>query len=153
LFLTESENKSVVYFTQSAGELSITGGGPRGGTPPQLSAARLRDYLQRNNLEVRPLTLDPKDPKVPADAAGLIVAEPRQPLDPAHVEAITKYMHDPRPGGKKGKLIVLAGATLGPKNEILRTGLEGLLREFTVELEPKILLHPMIQGLDLEPDE
>jgi hypothetical protein len=141
LFLSESEEKAVIYFTQSAGELDISEGG-REERRPTATARQLREYLTRNNLEAKPLKFDLKDPKVPDDAAVVIVAEPKRELDPAHVAAITKYMTEPRPGSppKKGKLIVLAGAAFGPKKEVLRTGLEGLLMEFQVRLDPRVVV-------------
>ena len=141
LFLSESEQKAVVYFTQSAGELDI-GGGRRDELGEADSATKLKEYLTRNYLDVRPLKFDPKDPKVPDDAAVVIVAQPAQPLADAHVAALRKYMTEPRPGAKKGKLIVLAGAAFGPppKNEVLRTGLEGLLAEFNVRTDQRLVI-------------
>ena len=55
-FLGESEKKAVVYFTQQAGELSIE---PPPGSEigPESSATRLKAYLERNYLEVKPLAL------------------------------------------------------------------------------------------------
>ncbi len=139
LFLVESE-KAVVYFTQSAGELDI---GAAGGqqAEPTTTAHQLKEYLGRNNLDVRPLKFDLKEPKVPADAAVVIVAGPQRPLATAHVEAIRKYLAEPH-GGKKGKLIVLAGAEFGPppKNEVLLTGLEGLLAEYNVQLDQRVVI-------------
>lgn len=141
LFLVENEQKAVVYFTQSAGESALAepGGEP---VPPRASVQRLREYLSRNNLDVRPLRFDPKEPKVPDDAAVVAVIEPRQPVRDEHVAALRKYLSEPRPGGKKGKLIVLAGAALGaaPKLEVLRTGLEPLLAEYGVRMESRFVL-------------
>ena len=141
LFLSESEQKAAVYFTQSAGELDI-GGGRRDELGEADSAVKLKEYLTRNYLDVRPLKFDPKDAKVPDDAAVVIVAQPTQPLADAHVAALRKYMTEPRPGNKKGKLIVLAGAAFGPppKNEVLRTGLEGLLAEFNVRTDQRLVI-------------
>jgi hypothetical protein len=149
LFLSESPEKTVVYFTQSAGELDISPAA-REETRETASAVRLKEYLGKNNLEVKPLKFDLKEPKVPDDAVVLIVAEPERPLEEAHVAAIRKYMTEPRPGNKKGKLVVLAGASFGPppKNEVLKTGLEGLLLEFQVRLDPRVLVGLPTRGLE-----
>jgi hypothetical protein len=49
-------------------------------------------------------------------------------------------MNPTRPGAKKGKLIVLAGATPGPNDKgVVKTGLEGLLAEFNVRLGDKFI--------------
>jgi hypothetical protein len=140
LFLSESPEKTVVYFTQSAGELVVSPG-PNEELSERATCQRLRDYLSRNNLDVKPLKFDLKEPKVPDDCAVLIVADPERQLDAPHVAAIRKYMTDPRPGGKKGKLIVLAGATFGAqKKEVLPTGLEDLLAGFNVRLDPRVVV-------------
>lgn len=144
LFLAEGEQKTVVYFTQSAGELDISGsGGREDSRDPDTTAGQLRAYLAKNNLEVKPLKFDLKDPKVPEDAAVVIVAGPESTLDPAHVAAIRTYMTEPRGNPpKKGKLIVLAGAQFGPppKQEVRPTGLEALLLEFNVRLDPRLIV-------------
>ena len=44
-------------------------------------------------------------PKVPDDAAVVVIADPRAAIPPEQVEALRKYMALPLPGGKKGKLI------------------------------------------------
>lgn len=145
-YLEENEQKAVVYFTQSAGELDIAGGQQSG---PMGSALRLKEYLTRNYLEVKPLKFDLKEPKVPDDASVVVVAEPERPLEDPHVAAIRKYMTEPR-GAKKGKLIVLAGASFGPqpKSEVLRTGLEGLLKEFNVNLEQRLVIGAGTREMD-----
>lgn len=151
LFLAENEQKAVVYFTQSSGELPLVA--PAGDAARQGSVARLGEFLGRNNLEVRPLRFDPKDPKVPGDAAVVVVVEPRQPLPPDQVMALRRYMADPRPGGQKGKLIVLAGATFGeaPKREVLPTGIEPLLAEYGVRLDQRFVLCEPGRARDLPP--
>jgi hypothetical protein len=139
LFLVEGDKKAVVYFTQSAGELDI---GERRELPPSMTAKALREYLGRNYLEVRPLKFDEEKPQVPDDASVVIVAEPREQLADAHVAALRKYMTEPH-AGKKGKLIVVSGPQFAPPpgSEVKRTGLEGLLAEFGVRFEPRLLVH------------
>jgi hypothetical protein len=143
-FLAENRQRPVVYFTQSNGELDIEGGGFHGGgrSPAERSAAQLRAFLEKNYLDVRPLKLDPVTPTVPADAEILVVAGPRSALPPPTVEAIRKFMNEPRAGGKKGKLVVLAGNP--DPREAKRpapTGLEPLLAEFNITLGNKYILN------------
>jgi hypothetical protein len=148
LFLAESEAKAVVYFTQSAGELNIDPP-PGDELKPSATANRLRLFLERSNLAVKPLKFDPVTPKVPDDAAVVVVAEPVSTLAEQHVEAIRQYMTEPR-GTKKGKLIVLAGPQFEPGGEVRKTGLEGLLLEFNIRLGAQLLLGVETrEGLDI----
>ena len=133
-FLADNEQKPVVYFTQGNGELSL--GGDRG---PEAavggSAARLKAFLEKAYLDVRPLVFTPQNPAVPDGAAVVVVAQPQSPLGEAAVGALRKYMTE-----RKGKLIVLAGADPGPAGQPLpKTGLEGLLAELNVRLGDKYL--------------
>ncbi|VTR99422.1 ABC-type uncharacterized transporter OS=Singulisphaera acidiphila (strain ATCC BAA-1392 / DSM 18658 / VKM B-2454 / MOB10) GN=Sinac_5949 PE=4 SV=1: ABC_transp_aux [Gemmata massiliana] len=146
LFLSENEKKAVVYFTQSAGELDVSGA-PNEDLRPSASASRLRAFLERNYLEVKPLKFDPASPKVPDDATVVVVAEPQSPLSEAHVGALRQYMTEPR-GGKKGKLVVLAGPRFGPNDKVLRTGLEPLLAEFNVRLGERVVVGEETRELD-----
>lgn len=145
-FLLESEQKAVVYFTQSAGELDISGT-PNEELGAAASAAKLRAYLERSYLEVKALKFDPAAPKVPDDATVVVVAEPRQPLAEAHVAALRQYMTEPR-GGKKGKLVVFAGPQFGANDKVLRTGLEELLETFGVRASDRIILGQPERELD-----
>jgi hypothetical protein len=140
LFLVEGDKKAVVYFTQGAGELSVDG--ERGEVRPAGSAQMLKEYLGRNYLDVRPLKFDREAPKVPDDAAVVVVAQPTEQLAEPNVAAIRQYMTEAR-AGKKGKLVVLAGAAFGPppKSEARLTGLEGLLQEFDVRLDRRVLMN------------
>ncbi|HJZ53671.1 MAG TPA: Gldg family protein, partial [Gemmataceae bacterium] len=138
-FLSESgEKKPVVYFTQSNGELALSGRtGPDMSVPSQ-SAVRFQQFLESSySVDVKPLTFPPSDPspKVPDDAAVVVVAEPQTPLSDGAVNALRKYMAE-----KKGRLMVLAGAVAGLDNRgMARTGLEGLLSEYNVNLGTQFL--------------
>jgi hypothetical protein len=156
MFLAENKQKPVVYFTQSNKELSLTGGGAMGmpgDTGPEHSAAQLKAFLEKNYLDVRPLTLDPVKPTVPDDADIVVVAAPRAPFSPAAADALSTYMTKERPGGKKGKLIVLAGnADPREARKPAPTGLEGLLQRFNVSLGSSYLFaidggQPLIDSL------
>jgi hypothetical protein len=132
-FLADSEKKPVVYFTQGNKELDI-GGGPD--AQPARSAARLKAYLEKNYLDVRPLTFPAEKPTVPAEADVVVVADPLSPFPEAAVGALRAYMNNP---AKKGKLIVLVGAHAGPDRKMIKTGLEPLLSELNVQLGTKFV--------------
>ncbi len=136
LFLSENKTRPVVYFTQNSGELAIgpRPGGEGGPTPPARSANQIKTALEKNYVDVRPLTLDVTDPKIPDDATVVAVADPVTALSPEQVTALRKYMSTPRADGKKGKLIVLAGPHRKPTGGMAPTGLEDLLAEYGVQL-------------------
>ena len=79
---------------------------------------------------------------MPDDAAVVVVADPTAPLPPNAVEAIRKFMNKPRPGGKKGKLIVLAGARPAPTARPLQTGLEPVLGDVRGPAVRRVLVRP-----------
>jgi hypothetical protein len=144
-FLAENEQRPVIYFTQSNGEMSIGGAGADTFTVTQ-SASQLKTFLEKAYLDVRPLTFTGPSPSIPADAAIVVVAEPQTTLSDVAAGAIRKYMTEPRPDGRKGKLIVLAGAVTGPDNKgVVRTGLEGLLAEMNVQLGNKYIYSMPLQ--------
>lgn len=136
MFVADDKVKPKVYFTQSSGELSLTGAR---GTDRRRSATALKQHLEKNNYEVFPLTFDAAGPaKVPEDAAVVVVADPTAPLTPAAVAAVTEFMSKPRPDGKKGKLVVFAsGIGRGADDKPLKTGLEPLLGTFGVQLSDR----------------
>ena len=146
-FLAENQQKAVVYFTQSSGELEIEGG-QQENAGPSGSATRLKAYLERNFLDVRPLTFDPVNPKVPDDATVVVVAEPRSPLSEPMANAIKQYMMQPRADNKKGKLIVLSSGQFGPDGKVLRTGLENVLADFNVRISNQVILGLETRELD-----
>ena len=136
-FLSEGTKKAVVYVTQGGGELSIGGGEP---APDNRSMATLRAYLERSNLEVKPLTFDPVAPAVPPDAGMVMIADPRTPFSPPIAQALEKYMNEPRAEGAKGRLLVFSGARAGPDGKITKTGLEPLLEKFGVVLQDRVIM-------------
>jgi hypothetical protein len=132
-FLADSQVRPVVYFTQGHEELDI--GGVPGGDPRR-SAARLKAYLEKNYLDVRPLHFPAENPSVPDDAAVVVVADPKTTFPEPAVAALRKYMNNP---AKKGKLLVLASALKAPDRKILKTGLEPFLAELNVQLGDKFI--------------
>src|SRR5205807_2440497 len=101
------------------------------------AATQLKSFLEKAYIDVKPLVFPIKNPSVPDDAAVVIVAEPQTPLSNDAADALRRYMNNPT---KKGKMIVLAGASPGPNDKgIIKTGLEGLLAEFNVRLGDKFI--------------
>ncbi len=153
MFLADDKQKPKVYFTQSSGELSLTGGRT---ADRRRTATALKQYLEKNNYDVAPLSFDATGPaKVPDDASVVVVADPTSPLTPAGVQAITDFMTKPRDGNKKGKLIVLAGgSSRGADEKPLRTGLEPLLGTFGVQLSDRFMFAtPSERAPQSDPDE
>jgi hypothetical protein len=138
MFLAENKQRPKIYFTQSSGELALAPGGR--GAEPRRTATALKGYLERNYFDVAELTFDVGAPaKVPDDAAVVVVADPTSPLPPNAVDAIRKFMSEPRPDGKKGKLVVLAGAQPGTDERPLKFGLDPLLATFGVQLSDRFM--------------
>ena len=134
--LADNQVKPIVYFTQSNGELNII---PEDQAPDDLKGTRLRAYLEKNYLEVRPLSFPLDNPTVPEDAAIVVVAGPQTPFSEAAVGRTAEiHQHAAATDGKKGKLLVLAGVVPGPAGKgVTKTGLEGLLGELNVRLGEK----------------
>ncbi|HEY1192086.1 MAG TPA: Gldg family protein [Gemmata sp.] len=138
LFLAENKQKPKVYFTQSSGELAIGGAGRAGGS--RRAATVLKGYLEKNYFAVAELPFGPgKENKVPEDASVVVIADPTSPIPAEGVEAIRKFMSDPRPDGKKGKLIVLAGQQPGDDQKPLKLGIEPLLQTYGVQFSDRFL--------------
>jgi hypothetical protein len=132
-YLTDTRSKEVVYFTQDHGELAIEPGGAGNRT-----ASGVVQFLRDKRMRVEALNLDPKDPKVPADAAVVVVAGPQQLIAPDSptVKALRAYLKPPGPERRPGKLLALLPAIRGAQGEVLPTGLEPLLEEFGVNVVP-----------------
>src|SRR5262249_8718144 len=110
LVLADNKQRPKIYFTQGAEELQLTGE-----RLDERSASRLQRFLEKNYLDVQPLVLPKDNPTIPNDCAVLVIADPQRELPPNQVEAIRKYMTEPLPDNRKGKLLVLSSATLpGP---------------------------------------
>jgi hypothetical protein len=128
-YLTEGKTHPVVYFLQGEGELSLEeAGGPGRGAD---SITELRSRLEQANYTVKPLRFDPKTRSVPGDANVVVIARPSRPFSPDAQKALRDYMSGA--GGKKGKLVVLMDVTV-QGNQMIQTGLEALLGEYTVKV-------------------
>lgn len=132
-----TEERSIVYYTRGSGEFALDRPTDPSAAALVRTAFRLQEELTAVQCEARPLLIDPfaPDPKVPDDAAAVMVLDPETTLPPATVAAIQKYVTTPRAGGKRGKLLVFAAAHNAPAgNTIVKTGLEPVLSELGVEL-------------------
>lgn len=136
LFLADNKQRPKIYFTQGAEELQLAPD-----APPERSASELAQFLEKNYLDVQPLILDKDNPKVPNDCAVLVVADPQKTIPANQSEAIRKYMTEALPDNRKGKLLVLAGATLPSRTQrkVIPTGLELWLPQFNIGLGEKYL--------------
>jgi hypothetical protein len=132
-----TEERTTVYYTRGSGELTLERSADPAASPLSRPAFRLQDALAATQCEARPLAVGPLDAeaKVPDDAAMVIVLDPLTTLPPATVAAIQRYMTAPRPGNKKGKLLVFAGAHNVPAgNTLATTGLEPVLSGMGIDL-------------------
>lgn len=101
LKVTNPESK-VVYFVVGHNELRITSDDNEG-------LSRLTEYLGRENLVVKELSL-PKENGVPADAAAVVLARPSvTPLQNQELKALKDYV------GRGGNLLVLVEPFQAPE--------------------------------------
>jgi hypothetical protein len=163
-FLEEGKRKPIVYFLQGEGELDMFGAIE--GAKQDRKAQTLRDQLSKHGYEVKGLRLAPGAAKtdasgitvsetVPEDATVVVVAGPRQPFSAEALDALRKYMTQPRKEKDtadpkkertiKGKLFALMDVVPGPGDRMLQTGLEPLLAEFDLEVSNDRILRP-VQG-------
>jgi hypothetical protein len=140
-FLTEGKQKSVLYFTQGHGELSID---PTERDPSK-SAGELKKYLEDRKFEVKPLVIElNKKPKID-DAAMIIVLGPTQSFRPDELAVLEGFLK-PADIGKKtegsgGKLIAFLPPFADKETGLPgNTGLEGLLARFDIQPAPDYFL-------------
>lgn len=137
LFLSDNKTKPVVYFTQGSGEMLLQADPVQ--PNPRRTMSTLKAALEAANLAPKSLIWDDKAPKVPDDAAVVVVADPMNGMKPEYAAALKAYMLEGAAGKPKGKLILISGAhDSGGKFKL--SGLEELLAEFNVSLLPKYLL-------------
>jgi hypothetical protein len=133
VFLGEGKVKPVVYVTQGHGELDLN---DSRADRPDTGLGVLRDKLSRRNFEVKPLTFEGTEPKVPDDATAVAVIGPTRAFPEPALAALRAYLKPPAASGKKpGKLLaMLSGEVNRDTGKFPVTGLEPLLRESGVEL-------------------
>jgi ABC-type uncharacterized transport system involved in gliding motility auxiliary subunit len=113
--------KKVVYFSEGHGERGLDDTS-RGGFS-QVKAA-----LEKQGFSVKKLLLL-SEPKVPEDAAALLIAGPQKPYLDQEIQSIEAYLK------RGGQLFVLIDPQSG-------SGLEGLLSRFGVSLKNDIIFDP-----------
>jgi gliding motility-associatede transport system auxiliary component len=131
IYLTDARSKEVIYFTQDNDELTME---PSGGDRRSMSG--VIQFLRDKKVNVAPLELKENDPRVPADAAAVIVAGPRRTVAPDSptYKALNEYLKPTTAGAKPGKLIAFLPAFRSVTNKVQPSGLEPLVREFGVEV-------------------
>src|SRR5207237_604102 len=143
-YLEEGKSRPIVYFLQGHGELDISRSIEP--TRPEHKADELRSLLEKANYQVKALRLSTAgaekkeegaelvSSKVPDDASAVVIAGPRTPLERDALDALRQYMNPKDPGKKKGKMLVLLDIVTGPDKQMIRTGVEGFLQEFNVDV-------------------
>jgi hypothetical protein len=131
----------VVYCTQGNGELDLSDSEVAerlgdGRIRPNMDNGLgvLKDRLQQRHIEVKPLQIKSTDPKVPADAALVIIAAPRTTVPDFFIKAMDEYM------ARKGKLLVLVEPLISREGKFRPTGLEDFLARYNVQLPPELVL-------------
>jgi hypothetical protein len=137
--LTEEKQKPIVYFTQGNGELDLNN---RDANRLDEGIGLLGDKLKTRHYEVKPLTLDVGAAKVPDDARIVVIAGPRREMPAPAIKALRDYMNSTAPGKSKGKMLVM----LEPPTAKGGTGLEGFLKEFSVDVPNERLLAVHVVG-------
>lgn len=110
-----SQRSPVLYFLTGHNETSPEDNHPRSGLSQLAGELRLR------NFSLRPLDLS-QSSQVPADAAAVIIADPRGPLLPSEIEHLRTYLTE-----RAGRLLVW----LRPG---IQTGLHSLFTEWGLYL-------------------
>jgi ABC-type uncharacterized transport system len=141
------QGKTVVYVTQGAGEPDLNDASLR---EADKGLGALRDRLnQRGNLDVRPLKLNPADPKVPDDCNVLVVANPKAPAAVPLEREVRTYLTE-----RRGKAVFLLDVPPeGAEPAAVATGWEGLLGEFGVEVANTRVITVMARGGDASPED
>ena len=134
-YLSEGKSRPTIYFTQGNGELTFQNFGP--GERSE-SMGMFIESLGKGNYDLKPLPFDrqalSESKTIPDDAEVVVIAGPKTALTQDALDTLRKYLRTPRgPNKKKGKLIVLFDMIVDEqKNTMIQTGLEPLLREYSV---------------------
>jgi hypothetical protein len=128
-YLVAGKTKSIIYFTQGNGELDYNDRTP---DRPDKGIGEIVDRLGKSNYDVKPLTFEVANPKVPDDADVVVVARPTAELPAGVVSALRSYAAGN--GKKKGNLFILFDVVPTRDGKMARTGLEPLVTEFGVNV-------------------
>jgi hypothetical protein len=159
-YLRSGSSRVVVYFTQGNGELDIKDFTT---TRPDKGAGLLVERLQKSNFEVKGIKFSPVEvkepqenivtgPRVPDDAAVVIILGPRQPYPQVALAALRDYLTPKDTKKKKGKLVVFMDV-VAQAGKMVKTGLEALLAEFNVDVGDNRILTADRQSLKRAPDQ
>ena len=118
------EGKRVVYVLKGHGEREI------GNTDrPGLSEAK--NSMEKANYVVKDLVLA-REPKIPDDAAVLIIAGPKNELFPPELDALDAYL------GKGGKLLVMVDSPM--TTAVQDSGLKARLAKYGLEIADDVII-------------
>jgi hypothetical protein len=140
--LREGKKKATIYFTQDSGELSIDEAAvrTRREVPPQRSALSLKTKLEQAGYAVKSFSLGERvvtetaAPKVPDDAAVVIVADPLK-LTAEKAAVLEAYLKRPTSETvEPGRLIVMADVHFGTDGKVAPSGLESVMMNFGVKI-------------------
>jgi hypothetical protein len=151
--LSEEKEKPVVYFTQGDGELDL--GDASTSDQPDKGIGFLKKRLEDSHYTVKGLRFSPVagaksdrpdvivSNEVPADAAVVVLAGPKEKILEPGLTALNQYMNPPAgaAGKKPGKLVVLAEVATTPQKTMQMTGLESFLTQFGIEVGNNVVLH------------
>jgi hypothetical protein len=130
-YLSSGKSRAVVYFTQGNGELDLNDQDRRNF---DTGLGVLQEELNKINYQTHPLNLDPKTTSIPEDADIVVIARPREKLPDNAIKALRDYLQGTnRKDNKKGKLMVLFDVNIR-KGEMVPTGLEPLMMEYSVKV-------------------
>jgi len=153
-YLTDSRSKMVVYFTQDHGELAFETGGEAGRT-----MAGVVNFLKARKINAEALKLDLAKPAIPENAALVVIAGPRQTIQPTAplLKALGEYLKPSAPDVKPGKLLAFLPAFRGLDGKVAPSGLEGMLAEAGIQMDGAARLVTIpdavaVKGAALPPD-
>jgi ABC-type uncharacterized transport system involved in gliding motility auxiliary subunit len=125
--ITKAEKKKV-YFVTGHGEADID-------SKEETGYAMTADSIKKEGIEVAKINIGIE--KIPQDASALIIAGPKKLFLPEEVKAISDYLQE-----RMGRLIVM----LEPE---IKTGLEGLLLEYGVNVGNDFIVDPMSRAFGM----
>ena len=132
-FLSGGAQRPVVYFTQSNGEPSI-GGGPADSSPR--TARLVVQHLKERKYDIKPLVFQPGKKLDISDAEIVVVAAPSKPFSVEEAHVLREYLAPKKDGRRGGKLVAMLPAFPDINGNVSPTGLEALLSEFGILIEP-----------------
>jgi ABC-type uncharacterized transport system involved in gliding motility auxiliary subunit len=128
LIRVSSDRQPKIYFLQGHGEKILT--------PGSNSLSEAVQSLRDRNFLVEPLNLA-QMAEIPADAAAIVIAGPRQPLFEPEIQLLEAYQN------RGGSLLIL----LDPRTE---TGLDPLLKQWGILLDNRLAIDASGIGQQLQ---